>query len=71
MRQQLEKRLAQLRSEFESGQKMLADAEMRQAKLRDSLLRVTGAMQLLEELLAAEPAAQAGNVESLAAAARR
>ena len=71
MRPQLEKRLVQLRTEFESGQKMLADAEIRQAKLRDSLLRISGAMQLLEELLAAEPAPQASNVEPLDAAARR
>ena len=54
MKQQLEQRLNELRTEFESGQKMLADLEVRQANLRDSLLRISGAIQVLEEELAEE-----------------
>ena len=54
MKQQLEQRLTELKTEFESGQKMLADLEARQANLRDSLLRISGAIQVLEEELAEE-----------------
>lgn len=54
MKQQLEHRLKELRSEFESGQKALADLEHRQANLRNSLLRISGAIQVLEEELAKE-----------------
>jgi chromosome segregation ATPase len=56
LRQQLEKRLAELKNEHEEGQKMLADLEARKANLQATLLRISGAMQVLEELLAAEPA---------------
>ena len=54
MKEQLEERLRELRTEFESGQKMLADLEARQANMRDSLLRISGAIQVLEEELAEE-----------------
>ena len=56
MREQLEMRLAQLKAEFEQGQKMLTDLEIQQANLRNTLLRICGAIQVLEELLA--PAGQ-------------
>jgi predicted nucleic acid-binding Zn-ribbon protein len=51
MKQQLEQRLQSLKSEFESGQKMLADLEAKQANLRDTLLRISGAIQVIEEEL--------------------
>jgi predicted nuclease with TOPRIM domain len=54
MKQQLEQRLNELRAEFESGQKMMADLESKQANLRDTLLRISGAIQVLEEVLAEE-----------------
>ena len=47
--EKLEKRLSSLRVEFESGQKMLADLEAKQASLRETLLRISGAIQVLEE----------------------
>lgn len=47
---QLEQRLQELRAEFESGQKMLADLESKQVNLRDTMLRISGAIQVLEEL---------------------
>lgn len=50
MKQELEHRLKELRVEFESGQKMLADLESKQANLRDTLLHISGAIQMLEEL---------------------
>ena len=51
MKEQMEQRLAQLRSEFEAGQAVMADLEARQANLRGSLFRVSGAIQVLQELL--------------------
>lgn len=52
MRQQLEQRLSELKSEYQAGQKMVADLEARQAELGQTLLRISGAIQVLEELLA-------------------
>ena len=51
MKEQLEQRLAELKAEFESGQKAMADLEAKQANLRDTLLRISGAIQILEEEL--------------------
>ncbi len=65
MRQQIEQRLKELKSEFESGQKMLADLEARQANLRDSLLRISGAIQVLEEELAEESQPRTNDIEQL------
>jgi hypothetical protein len=52
LRQRLERRLSELKSEYQAGQKMLVDLEARQAELRQTLLRISGAIQVLEELLA-------------------
>ncbi len=52
MKQQLEQRLQSLKAEFESGQKMLAELKAKQTNLRETLLRISGAIQVLEELLA-------------------
>jgi predicted nuclease with TOPRIM domain len=52
MKEQLTERLEKLKGEFASGQKMLADLEARQANLQQTLLRISGAIQVLEELLA-------------------
>lgn len=49
MKEQLEKRLAELKSEFEAGQKMMTELESKQSNLRDTLLRISGAIQILEE----------------------
>lgn len=49
MKEQLEKRLTELKSEFESGQKMMTELESKQSNLRDTLLRISGAIQILEE----------------------
>ena len=52
MKQQLEQRLQQLKAEFESGQKVLADLDNRRAEVQPTLLRIQGAIQVLEEELA-------------------
>jgi predicted nuclease with TOPRIM domain len=53
MREQLERRLGELKAEYQAGQKMLADLEAKQANLQQTLLRISGAIQVLEEELAA------------------
>lgn len=52
MKEQLEKRLSELKSEFESGQKMLAELDAKRNDLQNTLLRISGAIQVIEELLA-------------------
>ena len=52
MREQLQKRLEELKAEFEAGQKMLNELETRRDNLRQTLLRISGAVQVLEEELA-------------------
>jgi predicted nuclease with TOPRIM domain len=52
MRERLERRLAELRREYDAGQQALADLERQQAQLRDTMLRISGAVQVLEEELA-------------------
>ena len=51
MKEQLEQRLEALKTEYEAGQKMLADLETRKATLRETLLRIAGAIQVLDEEL--------------------
>lgn len=52
MKKQLEKRLAELKTEFASGLKCLEDLEAKQANVCETLLRIEGAIQVLEEELA-------------------
>ncbi|MEZ4731287.1 MAG: hypothetical protein R3E79_29565 [Caldilineaceae bacterium] len=52
MKERLQQRLTELRREFDAGQKMLADLEAKQTELRETLLRISGAIQVLEEELA-------------------
>ena len=51
MEKQLEKRLTELKSEFEKGQQRLQELETEASSLRDTLLRISGAMQVLQEEL--------------------
>ena len=51
MRTGVEQRLGELRAEFEAGRRMLADLDARRAELQQTLLRIGGAVQVLEELL--------------------
>jgi hypothetical protein len=54
MREQIERRLEELKAEFEAGQKMMADLEQRKVNLEQTLLRISGAIQVLDEVLASE-----------------
>ena len=51
MREQLEIRLNDLKSELASGQKMLGELESKRTNLVETLLRIAGAIQVLEEEL--------------------
>ncbi len=63
MKQQLEQRLKKLRAEFDSGQRTLGEMEIKQANLRNTLLRISGAIQVLEEELARENQPGLNNIE--------
>ena len=52
MQEQLQQRLLALKAEFDAGQRMLAELEAKQTTLRETLLRISGAIQVLEEELA-------------------
>lgn len=54
MKTQLEARLAELRSEYDAGLGVMADLQKKEEDLRTTLMRISGAIQVLEELLAAE-----------------
>jgi hypothetical protein len=51
MHEQLQERLQVLRKEFATGQAKLQELEQQQVYLRETLLRISGAIQVLEELL--------------------
>lgn len=68
MKNALEQRLNTLKSEYESGQKMLAELDAKRNQLTTTLVRIEGAMQVLQELLAQEQPAD--NVTELPKAAR-
>ena len=51
MQKQLQKRLEELKAEFEKGQQKLQGLETEAANLRNTLVRITGAIQVLEEEL--------------------
>lgn len=51
MKEQMEERLRMLHAEFKAGQEILTELETRQADVRNTLVRISGAIQVLEELL--------------------
>ena len=59
MREQVEQRLEKLKGEFENGQKVMTDLDFRRATVRDTLLRISGAIQILEEMLNGKPNSEA------------
>jgi hypothetical protein len=73
MREQIKNRLESLAAEYRSGQQMLAELQEREASVKLTLTRISGAIQVLEELLqendpAAETTEIAANADRRAAA---
>jgi predicted nuclease with TOPRIM domain len=62
MKEQMQQRLTELKAEYEAGQKMLADLEAKQINLQQTLLRISGAIQVVEELLNDAPQATVGDL---------
>lgn len=56
MHEQLQTRLGKLKKEFVTGQARLQEVERQQQYLRETMLRISGAIQVLEELLTDEQA---------------
>jgi len=54
MRDVMERRRSDLAAEFERGEQLLTEMNARQNELRTNLLRIGGALQVLDELLAVE-----------------
>lgn len=51
MHEQLQKRLAELKQEYRAGQLQMSELETQQTRLRETMLRISGAIQVLEEVL--------------------
>jgi uncharacterized protein (UPF0147 family) len=73
VREQIKKRIESLRAEYRSGQEVLSELEAREASLKLTLTRISGAILVLEELLQdnnnpAQAAQPAANAERKAAA---
>jgi len=64
MKERLEQRLKELKAEYESGQRIMADLAAKQAGLRETLFRISGAIQVLEEELAQENGATRPHLET-------
>lgn len=62
MQKQLQQRLQALKAEYEAGQQVLANLEAKKAGLRETLIRISGAIQVLEEELAI--VTESGNEQS-------
>ncbi len=52
MREQLEQRLQSLKAEYQSGQNRVAELETELAGYTETLMRIAGAIQVIEEMLA-------------------
>lgn len=55
MKQPLQRRLDELKQAFSQGQTVFNELKEKQANTHDTLLRLQGAIQVLEEILTQEP----------------
>lgn len=56
MRELMQQRREALAAELQKGEQMLGELEARRGDLRANLLRISGALQVIDELLAGEAA---------------
>ncbi|OKP75633.1 MULTISPECIES: hypothetical protein [unclassified Paenibacillus] len=54
MKEQLEARMNELKAELESGRQMLQELDEKRSNLGYAMTRISGAIQVLEELAAGE-----------------
>jgi uncharacterized coiled-coil protein SlyX len=66
VREMLEKRLNELKGELSAGESLLAELQEKQTSLRQTMLRISGAIQVLEEELRHADESRAAPVEALA-----
>ncbi len=58
MKEQMEKRLEELKAELAAGEKLLAELQAQQASVQQTMLRIAGAIQVLQELLGQDTGTQ-------------
>lgn len=51
MKEQLEQRLEELKAEYETGQARLRELESETNYVRETMLRISGAIQVIQEML--------------------
>jgi len=56
MKEQIELKINELKAELEAGQKVMEELEMQRSNITYTLLRINGAIQVLEELMQKEDA---------------
>jgi septal ring factor EnvC (AmiA/AmiB activator) len=64
VREQVQSRMCELQREYDRGEQQLRELVQQEAALRETLLRISGALQVLSELIAAENAENAENREA-------
>jgi hypothetical protein len=66
MKNKLIERRDQLKEELAKGQARLAEQEENTQKLRETMLRISGAVQVLEELISAQEVVEPEKAEAAA-----
>ena len=72
MQQKLQNRLKELKAEFEAGKKQMVQLDARRAELHETMLRISGAIQVLEEELGNEsdPEVKESTLKGLASSSK-
>jgi hypothetical protein len=60
MQEQMRARLAELQLQYQTGQAQLQELVRQEAALRETMLRISGAIQVLEEMLDQGPSTTNG-----------
>lgn len=64
MQEAIERRLRELREEYQAGQQKLAELDSQRNTVRDTMLRISGAIQALEEMSAIDSGSQSTEIAS-------
>ena len=64
MNEKINQRLEELKAEYHKGEERMAELERETSSLRVSMLRISGAIQVLEEMLHDENGAQKTNAKN-------